>query len=347
VARPNWVSPQTLMQSLTTVVCALTGVGLGLAVANRPRFWWQDCLHNYAAFWIFPAFILGFFYLAQLRSTRRLLVASIAAACGYLYAATFMIVRAWPYIKVQAAAPVHHQQESRDLQIAWIDRWSATDDPLALADLVMRHAPTVLIVSGVAHERLQAAIPQATYPHRQQLRDELQREISIFSAVPLASESLLTLGVNASVGGVVRVVATPTQQIQLGVLALEYSRDRQSFERNRISSRRLSAQIRNSTLSRVVVGDFCATPFSQLVAVFPEQARVSPLRTQHGVFEFVTRVATNAWDAPAAVFVSKDLRGGNNRASLIRELLLPGRARPGLVFDVSVGKEGSGSILPQ
>ncbi len=262
----------------------------------------------------------------------------VAVACsGYLSAAGRMINRIWPYVS-SGHAQVQQTTSTATVRGVWVDTWGLSDDPDGLLAALHRLAPTVVAVSGNISEELSRIIPVELYPHRMKLQAQSSREMLVISQVPFGRGLNADLGVNAEVGGFIPLEVATTKTVRLGLLDLTQAVTQAQFERNRISSRRLSSLVRNSADTRIVVGQFSATPFSQLVAIYTQQAKVRSLRFDSGLLGSLPLLAFCRTNCPAQVFVSKDVTPGT-----FEEVKLPGRNRPGLFFDVRVPLDEAGA----
>lgn len=241
-----------------------------------------------------------------------------------------MINRVWPYV---SAGPAQLQQKTHTASVGgiWIDAWTVKDDSQTLLAAVHRLKPSVVALSGDIPEELSKNLSVEQYPYRVQLEAQNSREILVLSKLAFGSDLKVDLGVNAEVGGFIPLEVTETKTLRLGLLDLRQATTQAEFERNRISSRRLSSLVRNGSGTRIVVGQFSATPFSQLVSIYSQQAKVRSLRFDAGLLRSLPVVAFCRDSCPAQVFVSRDVTPGN-----FEEIRLPGRARPGVFFKVSV-----------
>jgi hypothetical protein len=148
------------------------------------------------------------------------------------------------------------------------------------------------------------------------------------------------LGFDALPGGVVSLAMPDEGEFELGVLMLERSHDKASFERNRISSRRLSSLMRNSQQRRIVVGNLNTTPFSMLSSIFNEQSGMRSLVFQSGFVNTLGVLSLNSHVFGRNVFVSRDMVRKD-----FEFVDLPGRNEPVVFFSVLVRMSESDSQL--
>jgi hypothetical protein len=137
------------------------------------------------------------------------------------------------------------------------------------------------------------------------------------------------LGIEAFPGGVFVLQQEGSAAIEIGVMRLERSISSEVFERNRVTSRRLASLMRNSDEPRLVVAQFGTTPFSQLMAIYPKQARLRSLMFGMELSKMF-EIAWPALVSPGSnIFVSRDF----TRQTL--ELIhLPGCQSPLIFFRV-------------
>jgi hypothetical protein len=213
----------------------------------------------------------------------------------------------------------------------WIDSWTEHDDPGALTKIVARYSPTIVLVSGTLSDSNSAAVSIPRYPHRLELKAAGSDRIVFMSQLPLGSSAELQLGIGAEAGGFIPLLVGENKTVQIGAIDLKYASNAIDFERKRISSRRLSALVRNGVDTRIVVGQFRSTPFSQLVSIYSQQARVRSLRFNAGIFKAQSILNYCQAECAAQVFVSRDVIPGQ-----LEEFQMDGRQQPALFFQVSV-----------
>jgi hypothetical protein len=326
------VDNSVVMKRILYVASLCIGYAVGLLVANRPRFWWQDLFHNTALYWIGPALGAAVWLVRHMWCTRRWSWFSAIACFAYVFAAGRMIHRIWPYVSFPGWGE-KSQISSISVSGAWIDSWTEQDDPIDVRRALGRYEPKIVVVSGRAVETLSNTMPLHEYPHRLKLHAEDSREIQLLSQMPFGEHSHKNLGINAEVGGLISVVVSPTKTIQFGVLDLPVAKTAADFERKRISSRRLSSLVRNSAETRIIVGQFHATPFSELVSIYTKQAKVRSLRFNSDGSAALRVLANYQAECPAQVFVSKDAVPES-----FEEFPIAGRRPPGVYFRIGLGK---------
>lgn len=312
------------------VVLLCIGHLAGLLVANRPRFWWQDLFQNTALYWIVPAVCAAVWIVLQMWVARRWSWLAAGACLAYVASSYTMLDRVWPYISFHRWAKQSDSSVS-SISGVWIDSWAGQDDAGELRTVIARLRPNIVVVSGTNLDSINQGALTADYPYRVRLRAEQSREIELLSQLPFGKNAIFDLGINAEVGGFIPLVAGATKTVQLGLLDLVHVTNSANFERKRISSRRLSALVRNSADTRIVVGQFSTTPFSQLMSLYTQQARVRSLRFNSGLPAALRTLRFCQTDCPAQVFVSKDVV-----PEIFEEFPIAGRNQSGLYFKVMV-----------
>lgn len=319
-----------IVKRILYVVLLCIGYTVGLLVANRPRFWWQELFHNTALFWIVPAIGAAVWLAWHMWCARRWSWFAAIACLAYACSAGRMVLRVWPYVSFPAFSETS-QQPSLSVSGVWVDSWTERDNPEDVIKALSRYKPHIVAISGRVVDTFSNAVPLHQYPHRLKLQAENSREIYVLSQLPFGENPYLKLGINAEVGGFIPIVASPAKTIQFGTLDLAIAKTATDFERKRISSRRLSSLVRNSVETRIVVGQFHATPFSELVVIYTKQAKVRSLRFNSGLLATFRVLANYQAECPSQVFVSKDVVPES-----FEEFPLAGRKQPGVYFRIGV-----------
>lgn len=297
---------------------------VALCFLNRPRFWWQEALCNLSPY------LLPLLICSLLLNARRLFAGRrtrVFAFVGTL-ASAYCI-----YTIINVAAPFF-----------WYPRWSrpepASTDTLRLLfiddchlgqgearEILLARKPDVAVVLGAARESFLAA--GTDLAHRRDF-DE-QGGIAVLTSLSVQDRGVPNLGFNARPGGVVGLKLASGATVDLGVVSLRPSTTRSDFERNRISARRLASYMRNSEATRLVVGSFYATPFSQIASVFTSQARLRSLWYGKGMMKTYDMNHTFSQFTFSHGFVSRDIRPRR-----VERLEVPGCSLAGLSVDLRI-----------
>ncbi len=323
-------------------VLSLIGVGVGLLTLNRPRFWWQELFHNCAFYWVVPVCVLMLWLLWCLfrRGFAWHLMCGILG-CLYAVSTTFAAV-------VTAVVPHRVKpsvEESIRVNGIWIDSWSVNDDVRELTQLIVTRKPLLVAMQGQDLGPLDALSALEGYAHRISASGTGEAgSIRIYSRIPFRGDVRSDMGLRAFPGGWSALALSERQVLEVGFLSLMTSLNRELFEQNRISARRLSSLMRNSENPRIVLANFNATPTSQLVAVYPNQTRMYSLRFGASISNIRSVFDFFAPERGLQAFASYQV------APESFELLSwPKRARPLFYFSVQVprgvtdSEQGNGS----
>gem|GEM_PF-1666998 len=327
------------MRRVIFLIVCLTGYFLALCVANRPRFWWQETLCSNALYWLPFALVALVFLSGDLirkRTTRPWMLWS-AVVC-YGYASVFMLCKLFPFVHYNRWPLVIEDSES-NVRGLWVDGWSAADRVAELNEVISVKQLSVVMIAGTApHEALRDPLLDL-FPYRAttapvEPANGEHVSIAIFSKVPFTSERIDQFGVEALPGGVFPLQLPNGAVLELGVMSLVPSDSQQSFERNRITSRRLSALMRSSSAARIVAAQFSTTPFSQFMAVYPEQVKMRSLMYGIGLYKTFDMNNFSNYSTESNVFVS------HNVARIeFERIRVEGRSRAMLYFHVQVARD--------
>lgn len=316
------------IELLNSTAVSLISCAGALMLANRPRFWWQECFCNLALYWFAPVCVMAFLTINSLRSRAFYRSVRWISLVAQLYMIIHVVVLARPYIVFDRWPGLHENASAQEVRLMYVDRLDSSQAYDATLAELRSQRPTLLIVSGEGFDNLIARVPAGEYPVRISTAPSNSGRVHLLAQGRVKLEPLQELGFGAMPGGLVKV-RIDSRSLELGLIALQPSLSKDSFESNRISSRRLASLMRASESSRVVVGSFNATPFSQLVSVYAEQVRMRSIFFGRGfrkTFDMTRAVVafpfTNA-------FVSKDLRPVN-----VEVLRLAGHDRAAIAFSV-------------
>lgn len=325
------------MRRVVYLFVSFAGYFVALCIANRPRFWWQEEVCSRALYWL-PCALAAFWFLARevLRgSAGRTWLRGGALVC-YGYVLAFMFWKLVPYMHYSSWPRVADDSGVR-LRGIWVDSWSAADRVAELEYIITSKQPSVVMLAGIApSEALRASLFE-TFPYRARTAtvdpvNGEQPSIAIASKIPFEIEGIDQLGLEALPGGVFPLRLSNGAVLDLGVMALTPSDSQPTFERNRITSRRLSSLMRNSRAPRIVAAQFSTTPFSQFMAVYSEQTKMRSLMYGIGLLKTVDMNNPLSFSTESDVYVSRDI----TRLAFER-IHMTGRSRAALFFDVRLG----------
>lgn len=313
------------------IVASVCGLLAVLCVANRPRFWWQEAFCGLAPYWLPAAFVMLVLLVCYARRCMGVAMWFVwVGIISYAYLCVAMGAKVWPYV-FHSPWVKPPMDESSVLTGLWIDSWGQHEDLSALVRLIQDKSASLVILSGTVSGSEQEPALQSLFPHYNSTTPQRDGQVRLWSQFSFADHAVRNLGIRALPGGLFSLQLANGKKIEVGVLSLLPSANQLDFERNRISSRRLSALIRSSRLPRIVAAEFSTTPFSQLVAIYPEQARVRPLL--HKADAHFSRIPGYSRDliADSTVFVSKDFT-----QITFEQLRVPWRERFMLFFRVQL-----------
>jgi hypothetical protein len=278
-----------------------------------------------------PAFFAALYLMRSMLRRGAWSWLSVVAILAYLYAITEMGYRVRRYFhfagwkSVVATAPV--------VSGVWIDSFSPATEQALVQDLVARFSPALLIVGAKGAGPLVSQQVAGAYNYRVSTSPAPDGVIEIHSRFKPATDKVTELGSNALPGGVVSLIMPDGGQFEIGVLMLERSVDKESFERNRISSRRLSSLMRSSQQRRLVVGNFNTTPFSMLSSIFNAQSRMYSLIFGSGFVNVLKSLNVNSSAFGRNVFVSSEISPKD-----LQFIAFTNGREPALFFSVLVGQ---------
>jgi hypothetical protein len=290
---------------LRLLVC-FGGILAALCVANRPRFWWQELFCSAALLWL-PLALLALLYLVRLvlmsRPSRSLLTLGAIGCYGYIVTHTVLILA--PYLTYDRW-PQFSGLPTKELSGLWIECPPDAGSPGDIERLIGRIDPTIVILGDGSTADQLSVDTVKRYPHRMHTSSMEQGNIVLLSQIPFGSQVAEDLGIEAFPGGVFVLQPEGMLPVEVGVMTMKPSTSQDIFERNRITSRRLASLMRNSHAPRLVAAQFNTTPFSPLMSIYPEQARLRSLMFGMGLQTLWGFERAPFAGATSNVFVSRD-----------------------------------------
>lgn len=321
------MSMTTVLRLTSTIVSVL----VALCFLNRPRFWWQQIVCDISLYLLPLLACLCLYSLRRLFQERRGRALAIAGALSSGYSVYLILSALMPYL--------------------WFDRWHVEVSPSAerlrllfvddcdigetqSRELLDSYQPHVAVVIGGAREAFLASTERFVYR-----RDfDGATGVLVKSSLPLEDPNVSNLGINARPGGVLGVRLSRGKLIDMGVINLSPAFNQGDFERNRVSARRLASVMRNSDSTRLVIGNFYATPLSQFVSVFTEQARLRSVWYDHGLVKTYDMRSFFARFTLSHALISRDLAPAR-----VERLTIPGCAHAGIFSELLVEELSSAS----
>lgn len=308
-----------------------------LCVANRPRFWWQEVFCSAALYWL-PLALLSMLYLVRLVlvswPSRSLLV--LGAICCYAYVVIHTVVILAPYLFYERWPQLSSSPPLKELSGVWIECLSDPRSAGEIEQLIERNDPTIVFLGGNSTADVVSTDTMKRYPHMARTSSTGQGSILLLSKIPFGLPVADDLGIEAFPGGVFVLEPEGEAPVEIGVMSMEPSTSQDVFERNRITSRRLASLMRNSHAPRLVVAQFNTTPFSQQMAIYPEQARLRSLMFGTGLGEFLGTSSPFVAAPTSNVFVSR-----NFVRNTFERVHLKSCKHPGLSFTIRYARDSA------
>ncbi len=252
---------------------------------NYPRFWWQELVCSATFLWL-PIVLLSValsvvrLYHGAARTWLSVLTASVGS---YVVGQTLMI--SWPYVvgitQVRLA-----NDEGIGIGIFHAQVGASPQQRKLFEEKVRELSPSILVISGTVDAIVAQGSLLERFPYSLGSSMQNPEPLVLLSQFPLLPESQSDLGFGALAGLYSKIAIEKDVVLEFGTVALEGSFSSQSFERSRVSSRRLASLMRNSISPRMVVGDFVATPLSQIVSMYNRQARMRSVFYGEGLSVF-------------------------------------------------------------
>jgi hypothetical protein len=252
---------------------------------NYPRFWWQELLCGATGVWLPLTLLLVVRAAIRLyRNERHGWISVLVAFLGsYTIGQSVMI--AWPYL-VNSDRVKLSKDEVIPVRILHAHSSSALQEAEALQDIVYQLHPDIVVVAGASGLGEIEISLRGRLSYVLHSADQSTPVIRLFSRFPLLNESRSELGLGALSGIYSKIALDDDVVFEFGAVSLQSSRSLDSFEQSRVTSRRLASLMRNSISPRMVVGDFMATPLSQIVSMYNRQARMRSVFYGQGVSTF-------------------------------------------------------------
>jgi len=242
------------------------------ALYNYPRAWWQELICDTALVWV-PIFVVG--ACVQLRRLIRdtlsvftLVLVILQALC---VAKVVEMARPYVYAPSKTYPKLTYSSSTR---FAFIDINALGErSSLKARALVEREDPDVVIFARFTEAPL-ADVLRARYPYVLASSVASDRTVEIVSKAPIRSAVRTEYGYGA-LPGVFGNFQTPDGvPFQLAAFDLIVSSTQDSFNKSRITARRLASALKYSTEPRIVVGAFRASVTSQLVDMYVDQLKL-------------------------------------------------------------------------
>ncbi len=252
---------------------------------NYPRFWWQEVVCGATLVWLPLVFFSVARAAVRIYKGRRNVGISVLVAIFGSYTVGQSLSVVWPYI-THAAGVKLTKDEGIPVGIFHVHGSSDLQERQALEENLKRLLPDILVVTGAANLSETEGSLAARFSHSLRSAEQSPHTIRLFSRFPLLHESRSDLGFGSLAGIHTKIALEEDVVLELGAVSLRGSFSLQSFEQSRVTSRRLASIMRNSISPRMVVGDFSATPLSQIVSMYNRQARMRSVFYGEGIAAF-------------------------------------------------------------
>ncbi len=287
------------------VVCAPA-----LALANRARFWWQEFLVNNALLLFIPCLGACLYICLRRSSGRSSLLLKGLAVVLFVYHGGFLISVLSPYVTADPQLERMRGSVLGEFSVGYIERFESLSQIMQFSD---RDNPQILVVHDFPLNALSEM--QDIFSDAQVVLNGPDMGILIATKFPVSKQIAPTLGLHAYAGRVLQIRVNKQLKLLLGVLALQPSKNSESLERNRITSRRLATVMRNGEGPRMALLSLSATPLSQFSYIFQDQTDMTSLFYNIGWRGYLTPDKKFGFRELHNIFVSPDMACGMTRVS--------------------------------
>lgn len=270
-----------------------------IALANRARFWWQELIVNHALLLLVSSVASVAYLCLRSRPRPAYRCVQVLSLMLLTYHAVFVGHLLSPYVTGSRRQAGDGQER---LSLGYIQQFSSLPDLLQFSD---RFNPHILIAQDFPISN-RAAVAER-FPYTKVASNDNLRGILIASRFSVLDDVATSLGVSAYPGAVVRIRVNRSFAPLLGVLALKPSRNQESLERNRITSRRLASVMRNGVGPRIAVLGLSTTPWSQFSYIFQEQTDMKSMLEHSGWREYIAIDKPYGIKTLHNIFVSPEL----------------------------------------
>lgn len=305
---------------------------------NYPRSWWQELICATSLLWgplcLMSVFVEFWRLMKRGFSFLGMTLLILNVMCAFKVASIV-----WPYV-YSPAKSYSSLSYSVPTRIMFIDSAERSEDVASrLSTLIETEAPDVLIVARYTDA---ARIERSGGRYAHVLTSSLpsQRTVEIFSKAPIASPARTEYGFGALPAVLGTFETTDGARFQLGAMDLVLSSSQDSFNRSRLTSRRLASALKYSAEPRIVVGAFRASVTSQLVDMYIDQLKLRSIFFNSGL----GRVGQSLVDS---LYLSRNLNAFTARKIEVqsqREVRFHDHESAALIFTVRVPRTGSPSL---
>lgn len=257
-----------------------------------------------------PCLVACLYICLQRPKGRRFFLLKAFAVVLFIYHGAFLISVLSPYVTLDSQPDKAQGGVLGEFSVGYIERFKSLSQLEQFSD---RYKPQILVVHDCPLDALSEI--QTRFLYAEMALNGSDKGILIATKIPVSKQVAPTLGLHAYAGRVLQIRVNEQLKPLLGVLALQPSKNSESLERNRITSRRLATVMRNAKGPRMALLSLSATPFSQFSYIFQEQTDMRSLFFNIGWREYLTLYKKFGFRELHNIFVSPDMACGMTRVS--------------------------------
>lgn len=247
------------------IVWCVVVFAVALAFYNYPRSWWQETISQTAALWALP---FGAITVAVIKRWRRVPSVIVLVLIVWCIGKVGQVLFPYVYGPPKSYPALSYSSPVRFLVVDSTQS-SVNDFPR----LIEREDPDVVVLTRDAGSDIFRA-PNERYPFVLASSIESTRKVEVFSKLPFGAPRRTEYGFDA-LPAVMGSLQTPDgASFLLGAFDLLPASSQESFNKSRLTSRRLASAIKFSAEPRIVVGAFRASVTSQVVDMYVEQLKL-------------------------------------------------------------------------
>jgi hypothetical protein len=293
---------------------------------NHGRYWWQELLGSFTLYWL-PFIVVGLVMtVSKYRRGRLNALGFVTMGALHIAILAAVLSLARPYLYF-SAWPVLKGQHIFTLTVMVVPLHSNETLPGGLDAVVRDSRPDVVVVLGAYVGSFGESAELKAFPFSVRQSDQTGRGVWIMSKYPFADEVHQGAGFGALPATYERLRLPEGEIVEIGALSLSPIQDQDTFEDNKLTSRRIATLVRNSSRHRIVVGSFFGSPFSKIVSMYVRQGRLRSVMFGRG-FQSTWDMQSSLIRLPADhAFVSRRIK-----VEEVELFDLPGARHRGMIF---------------
>jgi hypothetical protein len=265
--------------SLFLLVVVLIAAGCHLI---DPHAWWQELVCSYTLAWL-PLIVVGCVVaLVRLVRARRYPIWDWTTLTLGVVLLGVLLGLVWPYWRYTHGTKLS-QDEAIAVGVFYAHVGARQSDVAHFEERMRALVPELLVLRGESDALALQPQLSARFPYTVRTAPAGDSTLQIFSKFPLGVGTRADLGIATLPALYAKVELDQEVAFEFGVVSLRESRSADAFHLSRITSRRMASAMRNSITPRMVIGDFSASPFSQIVAMYNRQARLRSVFSGQGL----------------------------------------------------------------